>query len=250
MNMKLACYVLLLFVLSATIWAQSEPPQAADSADKPAANASSSPDLDRLQSFASQSAQDIAALHIDKWKTNATAKSAAQSNADSLHRNLTTVLPGLIEAARTTPADVNAQFKLYRDVGALYEVFDAVTESARIFGQKGQYENLSAQLRTLGSVRRNLGVNLEDLTASTQLELRQLRAELKVQQQKLAMAQAATAEAQKQVVLAQAELLKKPAPKKKTVAKKPAPQASSINPNPTASNAPPQATAVSNPPKQ
>jgi hypothetical protein len=249
MNMKPAC-VLLSVVLSATLSAQSSPPSPADSADKSVAASSgaASGDLGRLQAFASQSAQLIAALHIEKWKVNGAARSTAQANADSLHRNLTDVLPGLIESARANPTDVNAQFKLYRDVNALYEVLDGVTESSRIFGQKGQYESLSAQLRTLGSVRRNLGEGLEDLTASTQSELQQLRAEHKNDQQKLAMAEAATAEARKQVILAQAELEKKPAPRKKSAAKKPAATTSSASSSPVSASAQPQAAA--NPPKQ
>jgi len=252
MNMKLALYVLLLIALCAAIWAQSPQASPANSADNaPTGNSASlTADLERLQNFASESAQEIAALHIDKWKANGAAKNAAQSNAESLRRNLTAALPGLIEAARATPNDVNAQFKLYRDVNALYDVFDAVTESTRVFGQKGQYENLSAQLRTLSSVRRNLGANLEDLTASTQFELKQLRAELKNQQQKLELAEAATAEARKQVVLAQAELEKKPAPKKRSAPKKPAAPTSNANSSPSAANAAPQTSAASNTPKQ
>jgi len=247
--MKLASYVILLFGISATIWAQSPPASPADSAGKSATSSSGSlsADLDRLQSFASQSAQQIAALHIEKWKANSAAKSAAQSNADSLHRNLTDVLPSLIESARAAPGDVNAQFKLYRDANALYDVFDGITESTRIFGQKGQYESLSVQLHTLGSVRRNLGEGLEDLTASTQSELQQLRAEHKNDQQRLAMAEAATAEARKQVMLAQAELEKKPAPKKKSVAKKSTTLANGTSSAPPPANAAVQTAATPRP---
>jgi hypothetical protein len=252
MNMKLASYVLLLLSITATISAQSPPAPPASPPEYPRANDSAPPatDFDRLQSFAAESAQQIAALHIDKWKGNESAKSTAQSDAESLHRNLTTVLPGFIDAARANPGDVNAQFKLYRDVNALYEVFDSLTESARIFGQKGQYEALSTQFKSLASIRRNLGAGLEELTASTQFELQRLRAEVKNDQQKLATAQSETAEARKQVVLAQAELEKKPAPRKKSATKKPAPTANSANANsPSAGNGA-ASSASSNPPKQ
>lgn len=257
--MKHTCYVLLILASSATLLAQSppaSPPKSSSSGTRDARPAHTSasassvlPELNRLQTFASQSAQELADLHIDKWKANSAAKSAAQVNADSAHRNLTAALPGLIEAARAAPEDVNAEFKLYRNVIALYEVIGSVTEATRIFGQKDQYEALAAQLQTLRSVRRNLGEALEDLTASAENELQQMRLEIKNQQLQLATAEAAAAAARKELMMAQAEPPPKPTAKKKSVAKKPATAATGSTSNAAGSSAAGQTSSASNTPK-
>ena len=193
-------------------------------------------DLDKLQATASQAAQDIGNLRIEKWKANPNAKSAALVDADSVKRNLTDALPGLIDAARATPEDMNAEFKLYRDLNALYDVFGTVTEAARVFGQRGEYDALSQQFQVIGSVRRRLGESLEQLTASTQGELNQMRLQIKDQQEQLAEAKAAAAEARKDVMMAQSAPPAKPAAQKKTVTKKPAARSNGANPNAPVSN--------------
>ena len=194
-------------------------------------------DLDKLQTAAFQAHADIGKLHIEKWKANAAAKSAVQADADSVQRNLTSALPGLIDAVRSAPEDLNAGFKLYRSLSALGDVFGTVTEATRVHGQRSEYETLSQELQVFSSVRRKLGENLEQLTAATQRELNQLRMQSKDQQEKLAKAEAAAAEARQELAVAQSEPPKKPAPKKKTAAKKPASAASGSSANSSTSNA-------------
>jgi peptidoglycan hydrolase CwlO-like protein len=141
---------------------------------------------------------------------------------------------------------VNAEFKLYRNLDALYEVFGTLTEVTRVFGQKGDYEALAQQLQVIGSTRRKLGESLEQLTATAQNQLNQMRAQIKAQQEQLAAAAAAPP---KQIVVAQAEPPKKAAPKKKSVAKKPASAGSGSNSNSPSSNSNGQTSAVTNAPK-
>jgi len=143
----------------------------------------------------------------------------------------------MIAAVRARPDDVNAAFKLYRNLNALYDVFGTVTDAARIFGQKGQYEALSQQLQMLGSARRKMGESLEQLTAATQREVEQMRSQIKDQQDLLAAAKAAAEDARKQVVVAQAEPPKKAPPKKKAAAKKPVASTTNPSPNSSGSNA-------------
>ena len=236
--MKIGLSLLLLLFASASIQSQTAE-TSPDSSINPAKDPTSVgghsmapilPELDRLQAVASQAAVDIGRLRIEKWKANSNAKSAAQADADSVQRNLTSALPGLIDAARSAPEDVNAEFKLYRNVNVLYDVFGTLTEATRVFGQKGEYDTLSQQLQAIGSVRRKSGEALEQLTATTQHELNQMRVQIKTQQEQLAAAEAAAAKP-KEIVVAQSEPPKKAAPKKKTPPKKPAPPANSSNSN-------------------
>ncbi len=236
--------LLLLVFLSASLRAQtpevpssslaSATEKSATTADAP--KSSTLPDLDKLQAVASEASADIGQLHIEKWKANSSAKSNAQADADSVRHNLTSALPGLIDAVRSAPDDLNAEFKLYRNLNALYDVFGTLAEATRVFGQKSEYEAMSQQLHVIGSSRRKLGEGLEQSTATAQDQLNQLRTQVKDQREKLVAAEAAAAEARKELVLAQNVPPKKPATKKKSVAKKPASAGSNSNTNPSGSD--------------
>jgi hypothetical protein len=179
------------------------------------------PDLDRLQAAASQATLDLGHLRIDKWKADGESKRQAQANADSVQRNLTSALPGLIAAVRSAPQDLGAEFKLYRNLNALYDVFASLTEATGAFGPKNDYQALAQQLEAIDSVRRNLGDALEQLTSSTQSELVQLRTQVR------AYRQAAAAAPPKKVVVDDTQSSKKTVHKKK----KPA-ASSSSSPSP------------------
>jgi hypothetical protein len=182
------------------------------------------PELDRLQAAASATDSAIGRLRIDKWKADGTSKRQAESNAESIQRNLRSALPGMISAVRSSPQDLGAEFKLYRNLNALYDVMSSLSESAGAFGPKADYDALAQQLDTLESVRRNLGDSLEQLSASTQSQVDQLRSQVRSLQ-----AQANAAPPKKTVVD------DNDTPKKITSSthkKKPKPPASDAQPQP------------------
>src|SRR2546423_45334 len=109
-----------------------------------------------MQPIATSSQPDSAVLtlrplatrtEIGIFTTNPKADSAdkqqAQANADSVERNLTAALPGMISAVRTAPQDMAANFKLYRNMNALYDVMKTLTEASAAFGQKQDYQTLA-----------------------------------------------------------------------------------------------------------
>jgi hypothetical protein len=191
--MKIRFSLLILLLASNTALAQT-PANVEDASVGPAQSAGNAPtvsvavDLDRLQATASQTAIDLGHLRIDRWKADGESKRQAQADADSVQRNLTSALPGLIEAVRSAPQDLSAEFKLYRNVNALYNVFASLTEATGAFGPRDDYEALRQQLETIDSVRRNLGDAVERLTSSTQAELSQLRSQIRTYQQAAAVA--------------------------------------------------------------
>ncbi len=181
----------LLFLVSLSCLAFGQTASAPAPNGAPASSASMAlvlADLDRLQAAASQANLDLGHMRIERWKADSSSKQQAQGNADSVQRNLTTALPGLIANVRSAPQDVNAEFKLYRNLNALYDVFASLTESAGAFGPRSDYDALSQQLGVIDSVRRNLGDELEKLTSSTQLELNQLRTQVRTLKQSAAAA--------------------------------------------------------------
>jgi hypothetical protein len=152
-------------------------------------------------------------MRIEKWKADTGTKQQAQANADSVQRNLTTALPVLISDVRSAPQDLGAEFRLYRNLVALYDVFTSLTESTGAFGSKSDYDALAQQLSVFDSVRHNLGNALEGLASSTQSELAQLRNQVRTMQQA-----AAPAPPPKKVVVDDNEPVKKTTHKKKPAA--------------------------------
>ena len=110
-------------------------------------------------------AAQLQAIRIDKWKTDSEQKQRAQSNADSIVRNLTAALPTMISEVRAHPDGFAANFKLYRNLSALYDVLLPLTESAGAFGAKGEYQTLSSQLQRWDDIRRDYGDFMAQLAA-------------------------------------------------------------------------------------
>ena len=229
----------MLFSYSTLVLAQAPAASSvsvpSQSVQQPTASYSMTPvlaDLDQLQAVSSGLDSAISRLKIDKWKADGNSKRQAQSNAESIQRNLRSALPGMISGVRSAPQDLGAEFKLYRNLNALYDVVGSLTESAGAFGPKNDYEALAQQLDSLDGIRRKLGDSLEQLAASTQSQLDQLRTQVKTLQ-----AQAATAAPPpKKVVVDDTE---KPASTSKKKAKKPAPKPSGT-PSGSSTTTPPQ----------
>src|SRR5438046_1928640 len=103
-------------------------------AQAPAASNPSTADLNVLLAQLDQTAQttnlDLAKLRIEKWKTNGDSRQQFQANADSLSRNITGALPGMIGAVRSAPDNMAAHFKLYRNVDALFDVLSGLADAA------------------------------------------------------------------------------------------------------------------------
>jgi hypothetical protein len=153
---------------------------------------------------------DLARLRVDKWKTDAGTKRQAEANADSIQRNMTTALPGIVQQVRANPSSVGATFKLYRNLNALYDVMSSLTESVGAFGSKDDYQALGTDTANLDALRRALADRVETMATARDTELAQLQARAR---------QAATAATPaKKVVIDDNEPEKKPA--KKTTKKK------------------------------
>jgi hypothetical protein len=179
---------------------------------------------------ASQAAQvDLAKMRVEKWKTDSGTKRQADGNIESIQRNLQTALPEIIAELRTSPESLTSTFKLYRNLDALYDVFESVAESAGAFGSKDEFQSLENDVNSFEKARRLVAERMEALAGAKETEVNRLRAALQ-------NAQANTpAPPPKKVVVDDA------APPKKPVKKKAAPK-----PNPNA--APPAAApATANP---
>ncbi len=180
--MKLISWLLLLCWGTGILPAQTAPASPGTASTASASMTAILPDLEKLKAAAAQANTEIGRMRIDKWKADGESKRQAQGNAESIQRNLTSALPVLIDNVRSSPQDLPACFKLYRNLNALYDVMESLTESAGAFGPKPDYEALAQQVQVVDSVRRDLGDALERLTVATQSDLNQLRTQVQALQ--------------------------------------------------------------------
>jgi hypothetical protein len=129
----------------------------------------------RIDQTAQSAAMDLARMRIEKWKTDRDMKQQSQANSDSVSRNLMSALPALTAAVRNSPQDFAANFKLYRNLNALYDVMKSLTESAGAFGPKEDFQTIGQVTNSIDEYRRALGDYLENLSAAKDQELARLR---------------------------------------------------------------------------
>lgn len=180
-------------------------PAAAQVATVTSANHSAT--LPQLQRIVENARVDLARLRVDKWKADAAVKQQTAANIESLQRNLSGALPTLVAAAQQNPSSLNASFKLYRNLNALYDVMGNVTEAAGAFGAKDEYAALAQDLNNLETARRAMADAMESMTAQRDAEFARM-------QHAAQRAQPAAAAPPKKIVIDDNEPVKKPAKKK------------------------------------
>lgn len=151
--------------------------------------------ISQLEQAAMNANQDIARVRIDKWKTDGGTKQQAQSRAQSIQRNIANALPVLLQQARQTPDSLTVNFKLYRNVKALYDEFATLSEYAGAFGAKDDYRLLGTDAQNLDTLSRSLADRVDTLATQMDTQMMQLRT-----QAAQARAQAAAAPPKKIVV--------------------------------------------------
>jgi hypothetical protein len=178
-----------------------------------------------LERAAHTTSLDLAHLRIEKWKGDRAVKEDAAAKTESLERNLTGALPGMVEAVRANPNNLAPGLKLYRNLNAVYDVLAFVAEAAGAFAPKDEFRALAADLQEIDTSRRALADALENMASAQDQEVARLRAQI----------QAATTEVKK-IVVDDTEPAPKPKPKRK---KKPSTTTTSA----PAPNSQPQASA-------
>lgn len=171
--------LILCAVLSVSVAAQAPPTGTARggpiAAPAPPIEVELSNMLQQIEQLAAEANADIGRLKVQRWKTDSTTKADAEAKIDSVQRNLTAALPGLIAAVRAAPREVAPSFRLYRNLVAVCDVLTSVAESTGAFGAKEQFEHLATDLNEMEAVRTNLGKRVEALAEMQSRELASLR---------------------------------------------------------------------------
>lgn len=155
--------ILFLIAGTSTLTAQMQPPPAG-----PAQRVQVQPpsvDLNavlvQIQQATSSANADIGKLRIEKWKTDSDQKKQLLQIADSVQKNITNAVPGLINDVQTSKGSVLASFKLYHNLNVLYEFLSGLTEATGAFGKREEYEPLAADATALDTARQNLSTYIE-----------------------------------------------------------------------------------------
>ena len=84
----------------------------------------------QIQQATSSANVNIGKLRIEKWKTDSQQKQQMQQVADSLQKNITNAVPGLISDVQNSRGGVLASFKLYHNLNVVYEFLSSMAEAA------------------------------------------------------------------------------------------------------------------------
>jgi hypothetical protein len=137
-----------------------------------------SPVLAQVQAVARTTTADVSLLNIRKWKVSNDVKNDAQTKAEAIQRNLSIALPAIMTQVQNSPNDFAANFKLYRNLGALYDVMSSLAESVGAFGSKSEFDPLATDLNRIDQARHSLGDRLEILASAKDAEIARLQGQL------------------------------------------------------------------------
>jgi hypothetical protein len=146
-------------------WAQAQASPAMQRVQVAPSNVDLNALLQQIQQAASSANLDIAKLRIEKWKTDSEQKRQMQQVADSLQKNISNAVPGLIADVQNSRGGVVASFKLYHNVNVLYEFLSALADATGAFGKKDEYEPLAADAAAIDTARQNLSTYVEQAAA-------------------------------------------------------------------------------------
>ena len=155
---------------------QTAPTQASSMATNTAPDLAMRESLVMVQAMAQKSDADLARLRVSKWKTDAQNKQQSEANAVSIRRNLSAAVPDLLAKVQSEPNSLIANFRLYRNLNALYDSFSALVESAGAFGPEDQYTPLAADISQLDQIRHQFAQRVDLLAVANDAELARLRA--------------------------------------------------------------------------
>ena len=122
--------------------------------------------VEQVQRVAVATNGDLGKLRIEKWKTDGDQKAQLQKVADSLQRNITYAVPGLISDVQNSHGSVSSTFRLYHNLNVVYEFLSSLADAAGSIGKQEEYQSLAADAAALDSARNSLSQYIEQAAAS------------------------------------------------------------------------------------
>jgi hypothetical protein len=148
------------------------PPPPAEAAQQKAPSAIMQPALASLQ-------QALAAQRTDKWKMPAALRELTDSNINSIHHDLDTTLPPLLQTADAAPDSAAQMLPAYRNIEALYDVLLRVTETSSFAAPSQQSDALQQAISSLDEGRRSFADRLQSAALASDRQIHSLQATIK-----------------------------------------------------------------------
>jgi hypothetical protein len=114
-------------------------------------------------------------INVPKWKAPGDVRQTTASDVESMQRDVSDTLPGLINSALADPAKISPAFSVYRNVDALYDVLLRVSETAQLAGASRDASLLEDQRTALEDSRTQLGAALLQSAQAQDVEVVHLR---------------------------------------------------------------------------
>jgi hypothetical protein len=227
MKIAAAGVTVILFALAGTLCAQT-PAQSGGPQRMQVAPAGSdlTAILQQVQQATGSANLDIAKLRIEKWKTDAEQKKQLLQIAESLQKNISNAVPGLINDVQSSKGGALSTFKLYHNLNVLYEFMSGLADAAGSLGKREEYEPLAGDAAAIDTARQNLSAYVEQAVGRLEAASRTAASP------NTAQAQKATVVPGKKVIIDDED---SPRPKKKSPAKSTKKKTSSppASPSPT-----------------
>lgn len=118
-------------------------------------------------------------LDISRWRTSRGVREAVQQDVDSIQRDLTKTLPGLLAPADASPESIPQSFAVYRNVDALYDVLLRVSEVADFAAPDEEAETITASLQQLHASRDTLGDAILRVSQQHEAQMREFEAAMR-----------------------------------------------------------------------
>jgi hypothetical protein len=131
----------------------------------------------------------LSGLNPARWKIPAAARVEAQSDVQSMQRDIVGTLPSLLRSAAAAPASVGPAMAVYQNVGALYDVLVSVAEKAYLGAPEDEMRNLDMSRHQLEASRQRLGSALVEAGNQADAQARQQAAALEQARRDLQQAQ-------------------------------------------------------------
>ena len=165
MKVPLAAILVLGLILGAAAQQRAVSP-GPGAGSSPSAAADLRGILADLQRVSVSTNGDLGRLRIEKWKADGSERQQMQQVADSLQKNITNAIPGLIGDVQAQPGSVAKAFKLSHNLNVVYEFLNSLAEAAGAFGKKEEYEPLAGDATSLDAVRQKLSTYIEQVAAN------------------------------------------------------------------------------------
>ena len=117
----------------------------------------------------------VGSIEVRRWKVPGEVKDQTVSDVQSIQRDISGSLPGLITQAQGSLNEVGPSFSVFRNIDALYDVLLRVSETATLAGSQQEASQLESARTDLQMRRRQLGDALLSSATAQDASVSQLR---------------------------------------------------------------------------